>query len=122
MTASALFGRPASARSRVTTKRCSSRTSSPPNVRWWSRSVSRGSTPRVAGGGCRREHRRLTARHPRGDRRVDPTTKGAGTNQDEVFVIRADQLYLWESPPKLRLLEQTKAEKLEVLAQIWGYY
>lgn len=51
-----------------------------------------------------------------------PKTKGAGTNQDEVFVYRADQLYLWESTPVLRLLEQTKAEKLEQLAQIYGYY
>jgi HK97 family phage major capsid protein len=51
-----------------------------------------------------------------------PKTKGAGTNQDEVFVYRSDQLFLWESTPVLRVLEQTKAEKLEVLAQIYGYY
>jgi HK97 family phage major capsid protein len=51
-----------------------------------------------------------------------PKTKGAGTNQDEVYVYRSDQLYLWESTPVLRVLEQTKAEKLEVLAQCFGYY
>jgi hypothetical protein len=30
--------------------------------------------------------------------------------------------FLWESTPVLRVLEQTKAEKLEVLAQCFGYY
>lgn len=51
-----------------------------------------------------------------------PKTKGAGTNQDEVFVYNSDQCYLWESTPTLRLLEQTKAGNLEVLAQCFGYY
>jgi HK97 family phage major capsid protein len=51
-----------------------------------------------------------------------PSTKGASTNQDEVFVYVADQCLLWESTPTLRLLEQTKAGNLEVLAQIFGYY
>jgi HK97 family phage major capsid protein len=51
-----------------------------------------------------------------------PKTKGAGTNQDEVYVYRADQLYLWESSPTLRIFPEVLSAKLEVRFQLYGYY
>jgi HK97 family phage major capsid protein len=51
-----------------------------------------------------------------------PTNKGAGTNQDEVYVYRADNLYLWESTPTLRILSEVLSGKLEVRFQLYGYY
>lgn len=51
-----------------------------------------------------------------------PTNKGAGTNQDEVYVYRADQLYLYESPPRLRVFEEVLSGNLQVRFQLYGYY
>ena len=51
-----------------------------------------------------------------------PTTKGAGTNEDEIFVYRADDLYLYESAPKLRVFEEVLSNTLQVRYQIYGYY
>jgi HK97 family phage major capsid protein len=50
------------------------------------------------------------------------TNKGAGTNQDEVFVYRGDEIYLWESTPVLRIFEQVLSAKLEVRIQSYVYY
>lgn len=51
-----------------------------------------------------------------------PQTKGAATNQDEVYVYRADQLYLYESPPRLRVFEEVLSGTLQVRFQLYGYY
>jgi HK97 family phage major capsid protein len=51
-----------------------------------------------------------------------PRTKGASTNQDECYVYRADQLFLWESSPTLRIFPEVLSGKLEVRFQLYGYY
>ncbi len=50
-----------------------------------------------------------------------PTTKGAGTNQDEVYVYDGNQIYMWESTPVLRIFEQVLSAKLEVRIQAYVY-
>ncbi len=51
-----------------------------------------------------------------------PTTLGAGTNQDEIILYRAEDVYLWESAPRLRVFEDVLSGTLEVRFQIYGYY
>jgi HK97 family phage major capsid protein len=51
-----------------------------------------------------------------------PTTKGAGTNQDEVFVYRSEHLHLSKSVPVLRIFPEVLSSKLEVRYQLYGYY
>lgn len=50
-----------------------------------------------------------------------PTTLGAGTNEDVVHVLRASDLLLFEGGIRARTLDQTLAENLTVLLQIYGY-
>lgn len=50
-----------------------------------------------------------------------PTTLGAGTNQDVIHVVRVSDLLLFESGIRSRTLDQTLAENLTVLLQIYGY-
>jgi HK97 family phage major capsid protein len=50
-----------------------------------------------------------------------PQNLGAGTNQDEVFFYRADQLYTWESTPTLRIFPEVLSAKFEVRYQLYGY-
>jgi HK97 family phage major capsid protein len=50
-----------------------------------------------------------------------PNNLGAGTNEDRILVMRASDLYLWESGVKTRVLEQTDAANLEVRLQVYGY-
>lgn len=40
-----------------------------------------------------------------------PTNLGAGTNQDEILVIKADDLHLWESPLELQAFEAALASQ-----------
>lgn len=51
-----------------------------------------------------------------------PITLGAGTNQDQVYAYRADDLYLYESAPRLRVFEEVLSNTLQVRFQIYGYY
>ena len=51
-----------------------------------------------------------------------PTTKGAGTNQDEVYVYRSEHLHLRKSIPVLRIFPEVLSSKLEVRYQLYGYY
>lgn len=51
-----------------------------------------------------------------------PATKGAGTNQDEIYVYRAENIYLWEGTPKLRVFEEVLSNTLQVRFQLYGYY
>lgn len=51
-----------------------------------------------------------------------PTNLGAGTNQDEIFVYRSDQLFLWEDTPRLRVFEEVLSGTLQVRFQMYNYY
>ena len=52
------------------------------------------------------------------------TNLGAGTNEDEIYLVSKDEAYLWEDPqaPMLIRAEQTKAASLGVLLVVYGYY
>lgn len=50
-----------------------------------------------------------------------PTTLGAGTNEDVIHVLKADDLWLFESSVRTRALSETRATGLTVLLQIYGY-
>jgi len=49
------------------------------------------------------------------------TNLGAGTNEDQIFVMRASDLVLWESGIRARVLPETRAANLTVLLQIYSY-
>ena len=49
-----------------------------------------------------------------------PTTEGGGT-EDVIILTRPSDLYLWESAPRTRILEETAAENLQVLIQLYNY-
>lgn len=48
------------------------------------------------------------------------TGSGTGTN-DNIYVLRASDLVLWESGIRARVLPETKAQNLTVLLQIYNY-
>jgi len=51
-----------------------------------------------------------------------PTNLGAGTNQDVILVLRAEDLYLWEMvPPRMEAITQTFADSLGVLYRCYSY-
>lgn len=52
------------------------------------------------------------------------TNGGAGTNEDAVFVVPADECHLWEDPqaPVFIRAEQAKAANLGVLLVLYGYF
>lgn len=50
-----------------------------------------------------------------------PTTLGAGTNEDVIHVLKASDLWLFESSLRTRALQETRATTLTVLFQLWGY-
>jgi HK97 family phage major capsid protein len=50
-----------------------------------------------------------------------PTNLGAGTNQDPVLVMKADDLYLWESSLRSRVLPEVGSGTLTVRLQVYGY-
>lgn len=50
-----------------------------------------------------------------------PITLGSGTNQDVVHVLRASDLVLFESSTRARALQETRANSLTVLLQLYGY-
>ncbi|QBI98649.1 major capsid protein [Mycobacterium phage Bobby] len=50
-----------------------------------------------------------------------PTTLGDGTNEDVIHVLRVSDLLLFESGIRTRTLEQTRADNLSVLFQVYGY-
>lgn len=53
-----------------------------------------------------------------------PTNLGAGTNEDEVFIVATDECHLWEDPqaPVFIRAEQTHAASLGVLLVLYGYF
>lgn len=50
-----------------------------------------------------------------------PTNLGAGTNEDVVHVLRASDLLLFESSIRSRTLDQTRADGLTILLQVYGF-
>jgi hypothetical protein len=52
------------------------------------------------------------------------TNSGAGTNEDEIYVVDRNECHLWEDPqaPVFIRAEQTKAATLGVLLVLYGYY
>lgn len=50
-----------------------------------------------------------------------PTNLGAGTNQDIVYLIKADDLVLLESPPRTEVFRETYADSLGVLVRLYAY-
>ena len=50
-----------------------------------------------------------------------PTTLGSGTNEDVIHVLKADDLWLFESSVRTRALQETRATGLTVLLQLYGY-
>lgn len=52
------------------------------------------------------------------------TNLGAGTNEDEMYVVPSDECHLWEDPqaPVFIRAEQTKAANLGVLLVVYGYF
>jgi HK97 family phage major capsid protein len=49
------------------------------------------------------------------------TTANSATNQDEIYVIRRDQLWLYESPVQTASFDATYADNASVLFRILGY-
>ncbi len=50
-----------------------------------------------------------------------PTTDGAGTNQDAVYVVHMPDLVLMEGALQTRVMEQPLSDTLEVRVQLFGY-
>jgi HK97 family phage major capsid protein len=50
-----------------------------------------------------------------------PTNLGAGTNQDEVFLLKTDDLWLYESAPVVEVFNQPFADSMGVLYRIYSY-
>jgi HK97 family phage major capsid protein len=48
-------------------------------------------------------------------------TGGPGGDEDDIFVLRASDIVLWESGIRARVLPETKAQNLTVLLQIYNY-
>ena len=49
------------------------------------------------------------------------TTGGTGTNQDEVYVLKADEAYLWETDLQLQSFDATYADSASLLYRALGY-
>jgi HK97 family phage major capsid protein len=50
-----------------------------------------------------------------------PINIGAGTNQDNVYLLRTDDLVLFESPPQAEAFRETYADSVGVLFRMYGY-
>ncbi|HEX8511089.1 MAG TPA: phage major capsid protein [Propionibacteriaceae bacterium] len=50
-----------------------------------------------------------------------PTNQGAGTNQDVVYILKADDVVLYESGIRTRVLQETLSGTLTVRLQVYGY-
>ena len=51
-----------------------------------------------------------------------PTNLGTGTNQDEIFVMKSDDIVLYESAPRMDTQTAPYANQLSVLVRFWRYY
>lgn len=52
---------------------------------------------------------------------VNPINLGGGTNQDNVYLVKADDLILFESAPKAEAFRETYADSVGVLFRMYGY-
>jgi HK97 family phage major capsid protein len=50
-----------------------------------------------------------------------PTNLGAGTNQDPVIVMKADDAILWEGTVRAEAFRETKADSLSVFLRLYNY-
>jgi HK97 family phage major capsid protein len=50
-----------------------------------------------------------------------PTNLGSGTNEDRIIVMRANDVYLWESAVRTRVLPEVGSGTLTVRLQAYGY-
>jgi hypothetical protein len=50
-----------------------------------------------------------------------PNTLGAGTNEDRMIIARFDEIYLWESTPRVRVLQEVLSGTLQVRFQLYNY-
>jgi hypothetical protein len=52
------------------------------------------------------------------------TNLGAGTNEDEVYLVSRDECHLWEDPdaPMFIRAEETKAANVQILFVVYGYF
>ncbi|MEV4001002.1 phage major capsid protein [Actinomadura sp. NPDC049753] len=50
-----------------------------------------------------------------------PINLGAGTNEDRIIVVRADDVILFESTPRSEAFRETKADQLSVLLRFYNY-
>lgn len=48
-------------------------------------------------------------------------TANSATNQDEIYMVRRDQLWLWETPVQQASFDATYADQLSVLFRVHGY-
>lgn len=51
-----------------------------------------------------------------------PTTKGGGTNQDAVYTVRANDLFLFEGSLRTRVLQEVLSGTLQVRFQVYEYF
>lgn len=51
-----------------------------------------------------------------------PVNLGAGTNQDEIFVLRGDEINLYESAPQFGVFEQTYANTLSLFIRAHEFF
>jgi len=55
---------------------------------------------------------------------LDPNislTANSATNQDEIYLLRRDQLWLWETPVQSASFDATYADQLSILFRVHGY-
>ncbi|GAC1373726.1 MAG: hypothetical protein NVSMB4_00600 [Acidimicrobiales bacterium] len=50
-----------------------------------------------------------------------PTNVGAGTNQDNVYLLKADDLWLMESTPQVEVFREPYADSMGVLFRLYSY-
>lgn len=50
-----------------------------------------------------------------------PTNLGAGTNQDVAFVMRAEDVWLYEGEPRMESFDATYADQLSLLLRVYQY-
>lgn len=51
-----------------------------------------------------------------------PNNLGAGTNQDEAFILDASQVFLYESAPSVETFDQTYSNQMSMFIRIYEYY
>lgn len=51
-----------------------------------------------------------------------PANLGAGTNEDRIIIGRFDEVMLWESAPRVRVLQEVLSGTLQVRVQLYSYF